>query len=58
MLSDTVRVHRKLRRAGVEASLQVHEGLSHSQQLFDTTLTLSREIYGDVGRFFDLHLKV
>lgn len=58
VLSDTVRAHRKLRRAGVEASLQVYEGLSHSQQLFDMTLTLPREIYGDVARFFDLHLMV
>lgn len=33
LLSDTVRVHRKLRKAGVEASLQVFEGLSHGQFL-------------------------
>jgi monoterpene epsilon-lactone hydrolase len=28
-LSNTVRVHRKLRRAGVEAELNVYEGMSH-----------------------------
>lgn len=33
LLSDTVRVHRKLRKAGVEASLQVFEALSHGQFL-------------------------
>src|SRR6202044_3196769 len=30
-LSNTVRTHRKLRRAGVEAQLQVFEGMSHAQ---------------------------
>src|SRR5205085_3493119 len=30
LLSNTVRVHRKLRQAGVEASLQVYEGQSHA----------------------------
>src|SRR5262249_2859137 len=29
LLSSTVRVHRKLRQAGVEAELQVYEGQSH-----------------------------
>src|SRR3712207_2920346 len=33
LLSDTVRTHRQLRRAGVEASLQVFEGQSHAQFL-------------------------
>lgn len=56
LLSDTVRVHRQLRRAGVVADLQVYEGLSHSQFLFDPTMTLPREVYGEVGRFFDQYL--
>ena len=29
LLSDTVRVHRKLRQAGIEAQLQVFEGVTH-----------------------------
>ena len=29
LLSDTIRVHRKLRQSGVEASLSVYEGLFH-----------------------------
>ncbi len=37
LLSNTVRVHRKLRRAGVEATLQVYEGESHAQYQFDDT---------------------
>ena len=37
LLSNTVRVHRKLRRAGIEATLQVYEGESHAQYEFDDT---------------------
>ena len=55
-LSDTVRVHRKLRRAGVVAELEVYEGLSHAQYLFDPTLTAPREVFGEIARFFDEHL--
>lgn len=54
-LSDTVRVHRKLRRAGVEADLNVYEGMSHAIFL-DASLPESREIYTDIGRFLDRHL--
>jgi acetyl esterase/lipase len=56
VLSDTVRVHRKLRRAGVDAELHVYEGLSHAQYLFDPSLTVSREVFGEMARFFDKHL--
>src|SRR5260370_41048563 len=35
LLSNTVRVHRKLREAGVDAQLEVFEGLSHAQYQFD-----------------------
>jgi acetyl esterase/lipase len=31
LLSNTVRVHRKFRVAGVEAQLEVYEGQSHAQ---------------------------
>jgi epsilon-lactone hydrolase len=55
-LSDTVRVHRKLRRAGVVAELQVYEGLSQAQYLFDPTLTVPSEVFGEIARFFDGHL--
>lgn len=55
-LSDTVRVHRKLRRAGVVADLQVYEGQSHAQYLFDPTLTVPKEVFGEIARFFDERL--
>jgi epsilon-lactone hydrolase len=43
LLSNTVRVHRKLRRAGIEATLQVYEGESHAQYEFDDTLPEARK---------------
>lgn len=55
-LSNTVRMHRKLRAAGVEAVLQVWEGQSHAQYLFDITAPETREYYDEIARFFDLHL--
>ena len=56
LLSNTVRVHRKLRRAGVEASLQVYEGMSHAQYEFDDTLPESKEAFGEIASFFGAHL--
>ena len=55
-LSNTVRTHRNLRRAGVEASLQVFEGWSHAQYLFDYNSPESKEMFGEVTAFFDAHL--
>ncbi len=55
-LSNTVRTHRKLRRAGVEAVLNVYEGLSHAQYLFDPTAPETREVFGDIAVFFDKYL--
>ena len=55
-LSNTVRTHRKLRRSGVEATLNVYEGLSHAQYLFDPTAIETREVFGDITAFFDVHL--
>jgi acetyl esterase/lipase len=55
-LSNTVRMHRKLRAAGVEAVLQVWEGQSHAQYLADVTAPETREYHDEVVRFFDLHL--
>jgi len=56
LLSDTVRVHRKLRQAGVEASLNVIEGLSHDQYNDLYTSPESRDVWTEVARFFDAHL--
>src|SRR5262245_8411849 len=55
-LSNTVRMHRKLRAAGVEAVLQVWEGQSHAQYIADITAPETREYHDEVARFFDQHL--
>ncbi len=55
-LSNTVRTHRKLRRAGVDAVLNVYEGLSHAQYLFDPAAPETKEVFGDIAAFFDKHL--
>ncbi len=55
-LSNTVRMHRKLRAAGVEAVLQMWEGQSHAQYISDINAPEVKEYHGEVARFFDLHL--
>ena len=56
LLSSTVRVHRKLRQAGVEAVLQVFEGQSHAQYMRDASAPETREAFEEIARFFDKHL--
>ena len=55
-LSNTVRVHRKLREAGVEAALNVFEGQSHAQYLFDPYAPETKEAFGEIAQFLDAHL--
>lgn len=55
-LSNTVRTHRKLREAGVEAELQVFEGFSHAQYLFDPDAPETKVMFGEVTAFLDKHL--
>jgi monoterpene epsilon-lactone hydrolase len=55
-LSLTVLTHRKLRRAGVEAELQVFEGMSHAQYIFDAFAPETKETFTEIARFFDKHL--
>jgi acetyl esterase/lipase len=50
LLSHAVRVHRKLRRAGVDAALQVYEGQSHAQFL-DPFIPETEEAFGEIARF-------
>lgn len=57
-LSNTVRTHRKLRRAGVEADLNVYEGQSHAQYMFDADVPETKEAMGDIAAFFDRHLGI
>jgi epsilon-lactone hydrolase len=56
LLSNTVRVHRKLRQAGVEAVLQVYEGQSHAHYLRDDSAPETKEAFGEISAFFDKHL--
>jgi epsilon-lactone hydrolase len=51
-LSNTVRAHRKLRRAGVEADLNVYEGMSHGVYL-DPRMPEMLEVFSDITRFLD-----
>jgi monoterpene epsilon-lactone hydrolase len=53
---NTVRVHRKLRQAGVEAFLQVYEGMAHAHYIRDDTAPESREVFEEIAGFFDKHL--
>jgi acetyl esterase/lipase len=55
-LSLTVLTHRKLRRAGVEAELQIYEGMSHAQYNFDPYAPETKELFGEIALFFDRHL--
>jgi epsilon-lactone hydrolase len=56
LLSNTVRVHRKLREAGVDAELEVFEGMSHAQYQFDDRIPEDREAFAEITAFFDKHL--
>lgn len=56
LLSNTVRVHRKLREAGVEAELEVFEGMSHAQYEMDDQVPETKEAFGEITAFFQRHL--
>ncbi|WP_207538879.1 alpha/beta hydrolase fold domain-containing protein [Sabulicella rubraurantiaca] len=57
-LSNTVRMHRRLRDAGVQAELQLWEGQSHVQYMADPEAPETREYHDEVARFLDHHLTV
>lgn len=56
LLSNTVRVHRKLRQAGIEAVLQVYEGQSHAHYLRDAGAPETVEVFSEIAGFFDKHM--
>jgi acetyl esterase/lipase len=56
LLSNTVRVHRKLRQSGVKAALNVYEGQAHAHYLFDDQAPETREVFEEIAGFFDQHL--
>jgi epsilon-lactone hydrolase len=49
-------VHRKLRQADVEATLQVFEGQSHAHYLRDDTAPETKEVFAEISGFFNKHL--
>ena len=56
LLSNTVRTHRKLKDAGVEAELNVFEAMSHANYAADDTAPETHQAFGDIAQFFDRHL--
>jgi len=56
LLSNTVRVHRKLRQAGIEAELHVYEGQSHAHYMRDVDAPETKEAFEEIARFFNKHL--
>ena len=56
LLSNTVRMHRKLRRAGVEPMLEVFEGQPHGAWYRDASAPESKEAFEEIARFFNWHL--
>ncbi len=57
LLSATIRTHRKLRAAGVEAELNVYEGLSHADYVASFPAPESRDALAEVAAFYRRHLK-
>ena len=59
LLSDTVRMHRALRKAGVEAQLHVYDGQSHGDYMQGLLRPNpeSKDAQKEVYQFFDKHLK-
>ncbi len=56
LLSNTVRVHRKLRQAGVVAELHVYEGQSHAQYMRDPNAPETKEAFEEIAAFFNKYL--
>jgi len=56
-LSDTVRVHRKMRVAGVVADLNVYEGVSHGEYAAVVDSPELQQAYGELGAFLLKHLQ-
>jgi epsilon-lactone hydrolase len=56
LLSDTVRVYRAMRAAGVEARLEAHEAMSHAEFNSAYDSPESVEVFRDIAGFFDAHL--
>ena len=55
-LSNTVRTHRKLRRASVIADLNIYEGQSHAQYQSNPKAAETKEAFVDIAKFIDRYL--
>jgi acetyl esterase/lipase len=56
LLSDTVRTHRKLLAAGVEADLHVFEGMSHAEYMIMPEIPEGQATLTEISAFFKDHL--
>jgi monoterpene epsilon-lactone hydrolase len=56
LLSDTVRTHRKLRRAGIVADRHVYEGLAHGDYARQIGSPEQAEHYSELNAFLARHL--
>jgi acetyl esterase/lipase len=56
LLSDTVRAHRELRRAGIIAELHVYEGQGHADYIVAMNTPESTEHYNELNRFVLEHM--
>ena len=56
-LSNTVRVHRRLRQAGVTAELHVAEAQSHADYLRGFPAPEAQELLVEIDQFFNRHLR-
>ena len=56
LLSDTVRIHRKLRQAGVQAELHVFEGQGHGAYLWAYRAPEAQDALNEISQFFNRHL--
>jgi len=55
-LSLTVRVHRKMKEAGVIADLNVYEGLSHVEYFVVPDAPESKEVYRELKKFLEQYM--
>ncbi|WP_460194555.1 alpha/beta hydrolase [Thermosynechococcus sp. FA-CM-4201] len=56
LLSDTVRLQRKLRQAGVVVEVQLFEGMSHADYLYHWQTPESEEVFAELASFFNRYL--
>ena len=57
LLSDTARVHRKLKTAGVVTDLNVYEGLSHGEYAMLVGSPEHQQTYAELAEFLATHLE-